>query len=73
MTAELACNSLLEMKHIKPSINVKYTIEISSGSSWEELQSFTYIQKAIDYLEKVRQAHPKNKYRFVRCEWKVID
>ena len=62
------------MKTIKPSTNVKYIIESSNGHFWEELDvRFTCIQKAIDFLESVRHAHPNHKYRLVRSEWQVIN
>jgi hypothetical protein len=61
------------MKMIKPSTNVKYIIESNNGLHWEELSVFAHIQKAIDYLETIRKAHPNHKYRLVRSEWQVID
>ena len=61
------------MKHIKPSINVKYIIEFSKNDSWEEECSYTHIQEAIDELEKLKKFLPNAKFRLVRSEWQVID
>ena len=63
------------MKTLKKSTTsgVKYTIEFMNGLYWEELQTFTLIQKAVDYLESLRKAHPNHKYRFIRMEWQVVD
>ncbi len=61
------------MRHIKPSINVKYIIEWCNEGIWEELKNFTLIAEAIEYLEYQKQNAPNCKFRFIRSEWQVID
>jgi hypothetical protein len=61
------------MKMIKPDVNVKYTVEMNNGLFWEELKSFTLIQKAIDYINMLKKSEPKVLYRMIRSEWQVID
>jgi hypothetical protein len=61
------------MKHIKPSINVKYSIEVNNGTGWEEVRSFTRIQIAIDYLDELKEMNPNMYYRFIRSEWQVME
>ena len=61
------------MKHIKPSINVEYSIESYNGSLWEEEYSFTRIQEAIDEMEKMKTSLPRKEFRLIRSEWQVIE
>jgi hypothetical protein len=61
------------MKHINPSINVKYIIEVNNGTAWEEVRSFTRIQIAIDYLDELKELNPNKYFRFIRSEWEVIE
>ena len=60
------------MKYIKPSINVKYTIEWSNGGIWEELRSFTILDEAEEYFQFQKESTPNCKFRLIREEWQVI-
>jgi hypothetical protein len=61
------------IKMIKPSTNVKYIIENKNGDIWMEECAYTYIQEAIDELEKLKKFLPNAKFRLIRSEWQVID
>ena len=60
------------MKMIKPSINVKYTIECDYGSIWKDEGSFTLLNDAITEVENLRNFLPNAKFRLIRSEWEVI-
>jgi hypothetical protein len=61
------------MKHIKPSINVEYSIESYNGSFWEQEHRFDRIQEAIDEMKMMKKRSPKNKFRLIRSEWQVLE
>jgi hypothetical protein len=61
------------MKHIKPSINVEYSIESHNGSFWEQEYRFERIQEAIDEMKMMKKILPKKKFRLIRSEWQLID
>jgi hypothetical protein len=60
------------MKHIKPSINVEYSIESYNGSLWEEEYIFDRIQEAIVEMDKMKTILPNKEFRLIRSEWQVI-
>jgi hypothetical protein len=60
------------METIKPSINVRYSVEAKVGAFWEEQCAFTLLRDAIDSLEKQKKNFPYAHYRLVRSEWEVI-
>lgn len=60
------------MKHIKSSINVRYSIEVKDGDLWEVMYNFTLLQDSIDELEILKKTLPKKEFRLTRSEWTVI-
>lgn len=62
------------MKHIKPSINVKYIVEVKDlhGSGWQEIGFSTKLEEAIKDIENERKILPKQEFRLIRSEWQVI-
>ena len=61
------------MKMIKPSINVKYIVEVKDlHSGWQEIGCFTELQEAIKDIENERKLLPKQEFRLIRSEWAVI-
>ena len=62
----------IDMKTIKPSINVKYIIEWRDNDVWEVLRSFTLLDKAEEYLQLQKECAPNSKFRLIRSEWEVI-
>jgi hypothetical protein len=61
------------MKHVTPSINVKYSIEVKDGNKWDMVMEFTRIQKAIDTFNEMKEANPQDEFRFIRSEWQVVE
>jgi hypothetical protein len=63
------------MKHIKPSINVYYSIESynDNRSFWEQEHRFDRIQEAIDEMKMMKKILPKKKFRLIRSEWQVLE
>jgi hypothetical protein len=61
------------MKDIKPSINVKYIVEIKDlRSGWQEIGCSTRLEEAIKDIENEREMLPKQEFRLIRSEWEVI-
>ena len=60
------------MKAIKPSINVKYSVECNFNGVWEYLRSFTSLDEAEEYFQLQKESAPNCKFRLVREEWQVI-
>lgn len=60
------------MKHVTPSINVKYSIEVKDGDKWDMVMEFTRIQKAIDTFNEMKESNPQDEFRFIRSEWQVV-
>lgn len=62
------------MKTIKPSINVKYIVEVKDlhGSGWQEIGCSTLLEAAIKDIENERKLLPKQEFRLIRSEWTVI-
>jgi hypothetical protein len=62
------------MKTIKPSINVKYIVEVKDlhGSGWQEIGSSILLEAAIKDIENERKLLPKQEFRLIRSEWEVI-
>ena len=61
------------MKHIKPSINVKYIVESYNGYYWVEESNHTFLDQAIKELEHMKKSLPSWKFRLIRSEWDVIE
>ncbi len=61
------------MKHIKPSINVEYSIESHNGSFWEQEYRFDRIEDAIKEMKMMKKSLPKKEFRLIRSEWQVIE
>lgn len=60
------------MKYIKPSINVKYTIEFFDGAKWILEYETTFLDKLEEELEFLKKSQPKKEFRAIRSEWTVI-
>jgi hypothetical protein len=60
------------MKTIKPSINVKYSIESFDGVKWITEYECTLLTKLDEELELLKKGQPKKKFRAIRSEWQVI-
>ena len=65
------------MKEIKPSINVKYCIEVKKDfhdpdSDWQELRCHKNLEDAIDDIQFERDFAYNQEFRLTRCEWTVI-
>jgi hypothetical protein len=65
------------MKMIRPSINVKYCIEVKRDfhdpdSDWQALRFHKKLQDAIDDIEFERHFAHKQEFRLTRLEWTVI-
>jgi hypothetical protein len=61
------------MTTIKPSINVKYVVEIKDlHGGWQEIGCHTLLQEAIKDIENERMLLPKQEFRLIRSEWTVI-
>ena len=61
------------MKHIKPSINVEYSIESYDGTLWVEEYAFTRLSELEEELERMKKSRPHIKFRVIRSEWEVIE
>ncbi len=61
------------MTEIKPSINVKYIVEIKDPhSGWQEIGCSILLEAAIKDIESERKLLPKQEFRLIRSEWTVI-
>ena len=61
------------MKTIKPSINVKYIVEIKDlHSGWQEIGCSTRLEEAIKDIESERKMFTRQEFRLIRSEWEVI-
>ena len=60
------------MKMIKPSTNVKYTIESWDGVKWIFEYECTFLTKLEEELEIMKKGQPKKNFRVIRSEWQVI-
>lgn len=60
------------MKHIKPSINVEYSIESYDGTLWVEEYAFTRLGDLEEELERMKKSRPHIKFRVIRSEWQVV-
>lgn len=60
------------MKYIKPSINVKYTIESWDGAKWITEYECTFLTRLEEELELLKKGQPKKEFRAIRSEWTVI-
>ena len=63
---------------IRPSINVKYCIEIrrhyyDADSDWELVRCHKNLQDAMHDIERERKESYKEEFRLIRMEWTVID
>ena len=66
------------MKMIKPSINVKYCIEVKRDfydpdSDWQTVRCHKNLQDAIYNIGEERKDFPNNEFRLIQLEWTVID
>lgn len=60
------------MKHLKPSINVKYAIEFFDGAKWITEYECTSLANLEDELEFLKKRQPNKEFRAIRSEWTVI-
>ena len=62
------------MKTIKPSINVKYCVEVKDlhGSGWQEIGCYTRSEDATKDITSEREMLPRQEFRLIRSEWTVI-
>lgn len=61
------------MREIKPSINVKYIVEVKDPhSGWQEIGCSILLEAAIKDIENERKLLPKQEFRLIRSEWTVI-
>lgn len=61
------------MQEIKPSINVKYIVEVKDlHSGWQEIGCSTRLEEATKDIESERMLLPNQEFRLIRSEWTVI-
>ena len=62
------------MQEIKPSINVKYIVEVKDlhGSGWQEIGCSTRLEEAVKDITSERKMLPRQEFRLIRSEWMVI-